>query len=150
AWQSDRARRAVDAERAATARERDAKEQARREAEERATAERRAKEDEAAERHQAQGMGAGTPACSEVLGQGILAVARPAGERGGLGVDVTVKRALDEAVGKVAERFRDRPRAEAVARHDLGVTFRLVGEPARAVGQLERAVALRRQALGVD
>jgi eukaryotic-like serine/threonine-protein kinase len=124
---------------------------------ERAEGERLAKEREAAARHQAEqaekqarDSEADTQAFSRFLVEDVLAAARPEGEQGGLGIDVTVKRALTEAAGKIAERFRDRPRAEAVARHDLGVTFRLVGEPVRAVEQLEQALALRRQVLGPD
>jgi tetratricopeptide (TPR) repeat protein len=47
----------------------------------------------------------------------------------------------------MAERFRGQPRAEAVARHDLGVTFRLLGEYAAAEEQLRKALDLRRQTL---
>jgi serine/threonine protein kinase/tetratricopeptide (TPR) repeat protein len=123
----------------------------------RAEGERLAREQEAAERRkaveaekQARESEADTLAFSRFLVEDVLSAARPEGEGGGLGIDVTVRRALAEAAAKVGERFRDRPRAEAVARHDLGVTFRLVGDPERAVEQLERALALRKQALGPD
>ena len=42
---------------------------------------------------------------------------------GGLGVDVTVARALEEAEKKITQDFVGRPRAEATARHALGVTW---------------------------
>jgi tetratricopeptide (TPR) repeat protein len=47
----------------------------------------------------------------------------------------------------MSERFRGQPRAEAVARHDLGVTFRLLGEHGAAEEQLRKALELRRACL---
>lgn len=93
---------------------------------------------------------ADTKAFSDFLVNDVLAVARPAGERGGLSKDVTVRAALDAAVPKLSETFKDRPLAEAIARHDLGVTYRLVGEPALAEPHLRRAVELRGNLLGPD
>jgi serine/threonine protein kinase len=120
-------------------------------------AERQAKEHEAEERHKAEAAEkeareseADTEAFSKFLVQDVLSVARPEGEQGGLGIEVTVKRALVEAARKISERFRGRPRAEAVARHDLGETFSLIGDPDRAVEQYLQALALRRQALGPE
>ena len=80
-----------------------------------------------------------TEAFSKFLVDDVLASARPEGWGGGLGVDVTVRRALDEAAKKIDERFRGRPRAEAIARHDLGLTYRMLGEFALAETQPGRA-----------
>ena len=91
-----------------------------------------------------------TKAFSQFLVNDILSAARPEGLRGGLGVDVTVRQALEAAEAKICEAFVDRPRAEAVARHDLGVTFRLLGERQKAEAQLRRALDLRRNSLGLD
>ncbi len=91
---------------------------------------------------------ADTIAFSEFLVADVLAVARPKGEQGGLGIDVTVKAALEEALKVIDVRFRDRPRAEAIARHALGVTFRLLGNLPVAESQLRAAVALRQRVLG--
>jgi len=93
---------------------------------------------------------ADTNAFSDFLVNDVLWVARPAGERGGMGVHVTMREALEAAQGKIGTRFRDRPRAEATARHALGVTFRLIGEPRQAEPHLRRAVSLRKEALGDD
>jgi eukaryotic-like serine/threonine-protein kinase len=93
---------------------------------------------------------ADTKAYSEFLVNDVLSIARPAGERGGLGIDVTVRKALEAAQEKISATFQDRPRAEAVARHDLGATFRLIGELKQAEPHLRRAVALRKQVLGHD
>ncbi len=123
----------------------------------RAEGERRARERETAERiraeaaeKQARESEADTHAFSHFLVKDVLSVARPKGERGGLGIEVTVRRALTEATGKIGERFQGRPRAEALARFDLGETFHLVGEPFRAVEQLEKSLALRQSVLGID
>ena len=93
---------------------------------------------------------ADTRAFSEFLVGDVLAAARPKGEEGGLGKDVTVKAALDATLPKLAERFRGRPRAEAIARDALGNTYRMIGDYAQAEVQLRHAIELRRQALGPD
>jgi serine/threonine protein kinase/tetratricopeptide (TPR) repeat protein len=93
---------------------------------------------------------ADTEAFSRFLVHDVLATARPGGWEGGLGVDITVRRALDEAAGKIGERFNGRPRAEAVARNDLGETYRILGEYTLAELHLRRAVDLRRQVHGAD
>jgi eukaryotic-like serine/threonine-protein kinase len=101
-------------------------------------------------RIQAVDSAADTRAFSEFLVNDVLAVSRPKGERGGLGINVTVKQALDVAAAKIGKRFRDRPRAEALARHGLGVTYRLIGEMDRSEEQLRLAYDLRRKTLGPD
>ena len=93
---------------------------------------------------------ADTKAFSDFLVNNVLGVPRPAGNRGGLGIHITVREALEVAEAKIDTTFRDRPRAEAVARHALGVTFRLIGEPRRAEPHLRRAAALREKELGLD
>jgi serine/threonine protein kinase len=80
----------------------------------------------------------------------VLSAARPHSDRGGLGKDVTVREALDAAAPKIEERFRGQPRAEAAARHALGVTYRLLGQYGKARPHLERAVELRLRLLGEE
>jgi serine/threonine protein kinase/tetratricopeptide (TPR) repeat protein len=145
---------------AATEAERQAKyaeKEQRQKAEAATEAERRAKNEEAVARRKAEKAEqeareseADTQSFSKFLVDDVLSVARPEGVRGGLGMEVTVRRALTEAAKKIPERFKGRPRAEALARHDLGVTFRLVGEPALAVEQLQHAYNLRRKLFGPD
>ncbi len=89
-----------------------------------------------------------TRAFSDFLVNDILSAARPKGIRGGLGIDVTVRQALEEAEKRISTTFQDRPRAEAIARHDLGVTFRLIGEPQKAEPHLRRAWELRKKMSG--
>jgi serine/threonine protein kinase len=85
---------------------------------------------------------------SQFLIEDVLSTARPKGQRGGLGIGVTVLEALDHATANLPTRFEGRPRAEAFARHDLGVTYRLIGEYEQAEEHLRRALDLRRKLLG--
>ena len=89
-----------------------------------------------------------TQAFSDFLVNDILSSARPKGERGGLGINVTVRDALDVADEKISETFQDRPRAEAIARHDLGVTFRSIGLFDKAEPHFRKALELRKHTLG--
>ncbi len=69
---------------------------------------------------------------------------------GGKGKDVTLRQAVDAAESQVAGVFADRPMAEASVREMLGLAYSSLGEPARAVQQYERALALRETMQGVD
>ena len=57
----------------------------------------------------------------------VLAAARPEGQEGGLGMDVTVRKAVDAAEPKIAEAFKDQPVVEADVRDTLGTTYYLPG-----------------------
>ncbi len=50
----------------------------------------------------------------------VLAAARPEGQEGGLGKDVTVRKAVDAAEPKIAGAFKDQPIVEADVRDTLG------------------------------
>jgi tetratricopeptide (TPR) repeat protein len=69
---------------------------------------------------------------------------------GGQGTDVTLRKALDVADSKVGETLPDRPLVEARVREILGATYVNVGEPAQAVKQFERAMALREAMQGAS
>jgi serine/threonine protein kinase/tetratricopeptide (TPR) repeat protein len=73
----------------------------------------------------------------------VLSAARPEGHAGGLGKDVTLRKALDAAEPAIAEAFRDQPTVEASVRQVLGVTYRWLGEPTLAIQEHERALRLR-------
>src|SRR5262249_14630552 len=88
-----------------------------------ATAERTAKEAEADERHKAVESEADTRAFAEFLAKYVLAATRPKGIRHGVGVNVTMAEALEKADPKIAEVFAGRPKAEALARHEIGGTW---------------------------
>jgi eukaryotic-like serine/threonine-protein kinase len=78
----------------------------------------------------------------------VLAAARPEGQEGGLGKDVTIRKAVDAAVPKIAEAFREQRAVEASIRSVLGTTYHYLGEPALAIQELARALELRAASLG--
>ena len=80
----------------------------------------------------------------------IIAAARPQTELGGLGKNVTVRRALDLAERDIPGYFKNEPLTEAELRLELGSTYALLGDYARSRIQHERAAELRRDALGAD
>jgi tetratricopeptide (TPR) repeat protein len=80
----------------------------------------------------------------------VLAAARPAGQKGGLGKYVTVRQAVDAAEPKIAGAFRDQPAVEAYIRDTLGRTYLYLGEFPPAIRQFERALKLREAKLGPD
>ena len=74
-------------------------------------------------------------------------LARKAGEAASESISPCGGRSMKPRA-KIDERFRGRPRAEAIARCDLGDTYRMLGEHALAEAQHRKAVQLRRQVLG--
>jgi serine/threonine protein kinase/tetratricopeptide (TPR) repeat protein len=137
AWQAEAEQR-VQAEQAQT-----------REAE-RANSEAQAKQDAKAERDRAVEAEADTKAFADFLANYVLAATRPQGVQAGVGVNVTLAEALEKAEPKIEAVFRGRPKAEALARHEIGVTWRNLGRYPDAIRHLERALELRRRSLGPD
>ena len=84
-----------------------------------------------------------TQAFGDFLVRRVLAATRPQDVEGGLGFDVTVAAALEQAVKMLKEDFSGRPRAEARARHAIGVTWETLGRYKEAIEQLKRAIELR-------
>lgn len=80
----------------------------------------------------------------------LLAAARPKGWAGGLGKDVTLKQALDQAAPMIEKAFPGQPEPEAAARHTLGVTYYHLGLFGAASFHLEKAYALRQAVLGPE
>jgi tetratricopeptide (TPR) repeat protein len=81
----------------------------------------------------------------------LLAPGRPESwNRGGLGKDVTLRKAVDLAASKVTGAFPDRPMVEASIRETLGASYIDLGEPEQAVKQYEQAFSLRQKKLGPD
>jgi len=79
----------------------------------------------------------------------LLAAARPPGETGaGLGKNVTLRQAVTATEPRIGAVLRARPLAEALARELYGSAYQAMGEPALAVKQFERALALREAVLG--
>jgi tetratricopeptide (TPR) repeat protein len=80
----------------------------------------------------------------------VLQVARPQEQEHGQGTNVTIRDALDAAEPHIRSEFADRPMVEATIRHALGSTYLYVGEPVRAIPQIERARDLHRELLGPE
>jgi tetratricopeptide (TPR) repeat protein/tRNA A-37 threonylcarbamoyl transferase component Bud32 len=80
----------------------------------------------------------------------VLAAARPKDQEGGLGIDATIRAAMDAAEPGIEKSFADQPAVEASIRHTLGVTYLYLGDLDPATRQHERALALRRRILGPD
>ena len=80
----------------------------------------------------------------------IFVAARPPMNKGGLGKDVTLRRALDEAETKITESFATRPRIEAQLRSMYFATYWILGETNIALTQIERAFALAKEHFGID
>jgi serine/threonine protein kinase len=86
----------------------------------------------------------------EFFQEQVLAAARPESKEGGLGKDATIRKAVDAAEPKIAAAFKDQPTVEASIRDALGTTYWYLSEPALAIRQHERALALRTSKLGRD
>jgi serine/threonine protein kinase len=80
----------------------------------------------------------------------VLAAARPEGQEGGLGTEVTVRKALAAAEPEIARAFAGQPKMEAAVRKSIALTYLYLREPQRAVEHLEKARALREAELGPD
>jgi tetratricopeptide (TPR) repeat protein len=82
------------------------------------------------------------------VGDRVFAAGRLEGVEGGLGPDVPLRKAVDEAERHMAEAFKDRPLAEAHLRRLLGRTVGMLGEARRSVEQYEAALRLYEAHLG--
>src|SRR5262249_59000572 len=80
--------------------------------------------------------------------QKVLAAARPKDQEAGLGIDATIRAAVDAAEPGIEASFAGQPTVEAAIRDTLGSSYLYLGERAPAIREHERAVSLRRRALG--
>jgi serine/threonine protein kinase/tetratricopeptide (TPR) repeat protein len=80
----------------------------------------------------------------------LLAAARPEGQWGGLGKDVTIRKAVEAAEPKIAAAFKDQPTVEAAVRETLGQSYYYLGEAEKAIREHERAAVLLKTQLGPD
>ncbi len=78
----------------------------------------------------------------------ILTAARPEGQDGGKGKDITIRRALDEAEPKIIRWFKGQPIVEASVRETLGRSYFYLGEAVKAIREHERALELLEERLG--
>jgi tetratricopeptide (TPR) repeat protein len=103
-----------------------------------------------AEAERARKAEADTRAYARFLADHILAASRPEGLQRGVGHNVTLADALQKAEPRIAEVFRGRKILQALARHQIGVTWQYLGRVGPAEAQLRQAIALREQELGPD
>jgi serine/threonine protein kinase/tetratricopeptide (TPR) repeat protein len=108
-----------------------------------AEAERRAKED--AEAREAE-----TKAVLQFVENQVFAAARPRGQAGGQGYDVTLRQAVAAALPFVEKSFPNEPLVEARLRLTLGTSFAYLGDPCTAAEQFEAARALYSRHRGPD
>jgi serine/threonine protein kinase len=146
AWQAVRARQAEAAAlaaRNAEAEQRELAETNEQRAIAAAAAEKQAKES-------AQAREAESKAVLDFVENKILAAARPEGQDGGLGREVTLHKAVEAALPFVEQSFQAQPLIEARLRMTLGATFWFLGEAQSALEQYRKALAIRTKHLGSD
>ncbi len=81
----------------------------------------------------------------------MLAAARPKDQEGGLGIDATIRAAVDAAEPRIEQQFAGQPIVEASIRGTLAETYMYLGEPELGIRQLERALAvLRKSKIGSE
>jgi eukaryotic-like serine/threonine-protein kinase len=96
------------------------------------------------------GKEAETRAALDFVEQQIFAAARPEGQQGGLGREVTLRQALEAALLVVDKSFTNQPLIEARLRMTVGVSFLHLGEGQIAADQFRHARALYTQHLGAQ
>jgi eukaryotic-like serine/threonine-protein kinase len=97
--------------------------------------------------HEAERQAAIAQAVNEFLNHGLLAAASPAQETDR---NVTVRQILDRAAKSIEGQFKDETLVEAAIRTTLGDAYSALGLYQAASTHLEKALALRREALGED
>ena len=80
----------------------------------------------------------------------VLAAARPKGQVGGLGQDVTIRAALAAAEPAIEAEFSKTPVVEASIRNVVGETYTYLGQSALAITHLRRSLQLFQESLGSD
>jgi tetratricopeptide (TPR) repeat protein len=80
----------------------------------------------------------------------IFSAARPEGREGGLGPEVSLRRAIEAALPFVDQGFGEQPLIEARLRMSLGLSFYFLGEGKIAAEQWGKARKLYTSQLGVD
>jgi serine/threonine protein kinase/tetratricopeptide (TPR) repeat protein len=80
----------------------------------------------------------------------ILTTANPEGEEGGLGRNVSLRKAVEAALPSITNSFADQPLIEARLRMTLGTSLFNLGEDRIALGQFEAARTLYTKHLGPD
>jgi serine/threonine protein kinase/tetratricopeptide (TPR) repeat protein len=108
-----------------------------------AAAEKKAKET-------AEARAAETRAVLDFVENKVFAAARPEGEQGGLGREVTLRTAVEAALPFVETSFREQPNIEAHLRMTLGIAYLNLGEASKAAEQCQKARILFTQHSGPE
>ncbi len=80
----------------------------------------------------------------------VFAAARPEGQEGGMGREVTLRQAIEGSLPQIAGAFSDQPLIEARLRLTLGRSFLILGQFEIAQQQYEASRALYAKFRGVD
>jgi serine/threonine protein kinase len=96
----------------------------------------------------AQAREAETAAVLDFVQNRVFAAARPEGEEGGLGSEVTLRRAIEAALPFVGQAFGQQPLTEARLRMALGLSFYYLGDSKTAIDQWEKARSIYTSRLG--
>jgi serine/threonine protein kinase len=99
----------------------------------------------ARERDRAEGEAAKVQAVNRFM-RDTLSAANPSV----MGYDVTVVEALDQATAKIESSFAEQPEIEAEVRHTIGDTYNALGRYEEARPQLEAALDMRTELVGLD
>jgi serine/threonine protein kinase/tetratricopeptide (TPR) repeat protein len=91
-----------------------------------------------------------TKAVLQFVENHVFAAARPGGQAGGQGYDVTLRKAVEAALPFVEKSFPQEPLIEARLRLTLGTSFAYLGDHCMAVEQFEAARALYARRRGPD
>jgi tetratricopeptide (TPR) repeat protein len=91
-----------------------------------------------------------TQAVLDFVQKKVFAAARPEGQEGGLGHDVTLRRAIEAALPFVDKSFTKQPLVEARLRKTLGISFLYLGEAKIAAEQSEIALKIYTRHRGPD
>ncbi len=110
----------------------------------------RAEAESLAQANEARQSEAQTQAVLDFVQNKIFAAARPEGEKGGLGHDVTLRQAIEAAIPYVETSFRDQPLIEGQLRNTLGWSFYYLGEADKAAEQFQKGHKILEVHLGSD
>ena len=78
----------------------------------------------------------------EFVEQKVFAAARPQGQDGGLGRDVTMRQAMESAQSQLESSLPDQPIIEAKLRNTIGSSFWFLGDAKSAESQFVRAIEI--------
>lgn len=91
-----------------------------------------------------------TEAVLDFVENQVFAAARPLGQEGGLGREVSLRRAIEAALPRVEGNFPDQPLIEARLLTTIGISLMHLGDAKLAEPRFRRAVELRTMRLGRD